>query len=106
MAAAIETISVEIDKDEKERFLAACNEIGISPDSAIRRFVAAFNRCGGFPFESSDPEGLSEAALAAMDDAEHGRNLLGPFYSVEELMKALEEEQPMPELAYVIRSSP
>ena len=49
-----------------------CDEIGTSPSNAIRMFVSAFNRRGGFPFDPSNPYGFSWGTLAAMDDAVAG----------------------------------
>lgn len=55
-------------------------------------FVSAFNRRGGFPFDPSNPYGLSQETLAAMDDAVTGRNLSGPYHTVKEAMATLDEE--------------
>lgn len=91
-AAASESISAKLCKDEKDRFSAICEEIGTSPSNAIRMFVSAFNRRGGFPFDPSNPYGFSQETLAAMDDAATGRNLSGPYRTVKEAMAALDEE--------------
>jgi DNA-damage-inducible protein J len=91
-AVASESISAKLRKDEKEHFCAICDEIGTSPSNAIRMFVSAFNRRGGFPFDPSNPYGFSPETLAAMDDAAADRNLSGPFHSVKEVMAALDEE--------------
>ena len=48
-AATTESISAKLRKDEKDRFSRICDEIGTSPSNAIRMFVSAFNRRGGFP---------------------------------------------------------
>lgn len=90
--AATESISAKLRKDEKERFTAVCEEIGTSPSNAIRMFVSAFNRRGGFPFDPSNPYGFSPETLAAMDDAATGRNLSGPYRTVREAMAALDED--------------
>ena len=90
--ATTESISAKLRKDEKDRFTMTCEEIGTSPSNAIRMFVSAFNRRGGFPFDPSNPYGFSADTLAAMDDAVTGRNLSGPYDSVEEALAALDEE--------------
>ena len=90
--AATESISAKLRKDEKDRFSVICDEIGTSPSNAIRMFVSAFNRRGGFPFDSSNPYGFDAETLAAMDDAVVGRNLSGPYRSVKEAMDALNKE--------------
>ena len=78
ITAATESISAKLRKDEKDRFSAICDEIGTSPSNAIRMFVSAFNRRGGFPFDPSNPYGFSAETLAAMDDAATGRTSLVP----------------------------
>lgn len=90
--AATESISAKLRKDEKERFTAACEEIGTSPSNAIRMFVSAFNRRGGFPFDPSNPYGFSPETLAAMDDDATGRGLSDPYRTVKEAIAALDEE--------------
>lgn len=89
--SATESISVKLRKDEKDCFAIVCDEIGTSPSNAIRMFVSAFNRRGGFPFDPSNPYGFSPETLAAMDDAVTGRNLSGPYRAVKEAMAALDE---------------
>ena len=91
-ATTTESISAKLRKDEKDRFTMTCEEIGTSPSNAIRMFVSAFNRRGGFPFDPSNPYGFSADTLAAMDDAVTGRNLSGPYDSVKEALAALDEE--------------
>lgn len=61
--------------------------------NAVRMFVSAFNKRGGFPFNLSNPYGFSTKTLQAMDDAAHGRNLIGPFDSVEAMMEALDSDE-------------
>lgn len=90
--AVTESISAKLRKDEKERFTAVCEEIGTSPSNAIRMFVSAFNRRGGFPFDPSNPYGFSPETLAAMDDDATGRGLSDPHRTVKEAIAALDEE--------------
>lgn len=90
--AATESISAKLRKDEKERFTAVCEEIGTSPSNAIRMFVSAFNRRGGFPFDPSNSYGFSPETLAAMDDDATGRGLSDPYRTVKEAIAALDEE--------------
>ena len=90
--AATESISAKLRKDEKDRSTLICDEIGTSPSNAIRMFVSAFNRRGGFPFDPSNPNGFSQETLAAMNEAVTGRNLSGPYRTVKEAMATLDEE--------------
>lgn len=39
--------------EEKAAFAAATRRVGTTPSNAIRMFIAAFNRCGTFPFDIS-----------------------------------------------------
>lgn len=59
-------ISAKIRPDEKDLFQQTCEDLGTSPSNAIRMFVVAFNKRGGFPFDPSNPcapLGVPEAAL-------------------------------------------
>lgn len=92
VAVTSESISAKLSKDEKSRFTAICDEIGTSPSNAIRMFVSAFNRRGGFPFDPSNPYGFNFETLAVMDDAVKDRSLSGSYRTVKEAMAALDEE--------------
>lgn len=89
--SAMEPISSKLRHDEKQIFAEVCNNIGTTPSNAIRMFVSAFNRRGGFPFDPSNPCGFNSETLAAMDDAAAGRNLSGPYKNVDDMFAALDE---------------
>ena len=89
--AIMEPISAKLRHDEKKTFSEVCDSIGTTPSNAIRMFVSAFNKRGGFPFDPSNPYGFSPETLAAMDDAAEGRNLSGPYATVDEMFAALGE---------------
>ncbi len=89
---AMAPISAKIRQDEKDAFQRTCEEIGTSPSNAIRMFVSAFNKRGGFPFDPSNPNGFNVETLQAMDDAITGRGVSDPFDTVEEMFLALEED--------------
>ena len=91
-AVAMEPITAKVRREERAAFAATCESIGTTPSNAIRMFVSAFNKRGGFPFDPSNPYGLSLETLAAMDDAASKRNLSGPFDSVEEMLASLDED--------------
>ncbi len=88
---AMVAVSAKLRIEERAAFVETCERIGTSPSNAIRMFVSAFNRCGGFPFDPANPRGFSRETLAAMEDAAAGRNLTGPFSSVEQLFASLDE---------------
>lgn len=90
--AAMTPISAKLRQDEKDIFQKTCEAIGTSPSNAIRMFVSAFNKRGGFPFDSSNPYGFNDETLQAMDDALTGHDVSGPFDTVEEMFEALNEE--------------
>lgn len=77
----MEPISSKLRSDEKSAFIATCESIGTTPSNAIRMFVSAFNKRGGFPFDPANPYGFNRETLQAMEDAAEGRNLIGPFAS-------------------------
>ena len=88
-ATVMEPISSKLRSDEKSTFIATCDSIGTTPSNAIRMFVSAFTRRGGFPFDPSNPYGFSNETLQAMSDAAEGRNLIGPFVSTDEMWDAI-----------------
>lgn len=88
----MEPISSKLRHDEKQTFAKVCDSIGTTPSNAIRMFVSAFNKRGGFPFDPSNPYGFNTETLAAMEDAANGRSLYGPYESVDEMFAALEED--------------
>lgn len=65
----MEPVSTKLRPDEKRAFLETCDSIGTSPSNALRMFVSAFNRRGGYPFDPSNSYGFNAETLAAMDDA-------------------------------------
>ena len=89
--ATMGTITAKIKDSEKLLFAQTCDEIGTSPSNAIRMFISAFNKRGGFPFDSSNPYGFNEETLVAMKEASEGKNLTGPFDSVDKMFAELEK---------------
>lgn len=90
MATALASAPVvgKVTEAEKKRFTAVCDEIGTTPSNAIRMFVSAFNRRGGFPFDPSNPYGFNRDTLEAMDDAVNHRTF-GPFKTNEEMWDSI-----------------
>lgn len=81
-------LSTKVTPDEKGTFVQLCDEIGTSPSNALRMFVAAFNRRGGFPFDTANPSGFNRETLKAMDDAVSG-NVVGPFKTNAEMWDSI-----------------
>ena len=86
-------LATKVTKSVKDAFVQTCAQIGTTPSNALRMFVSAFNRRGGFPFDPSNPCGFNAETLAAMDDAASGRNLSGPFKSTEEMWAAVFDDE-------------
>lgn len=93
MTAITAPVTTRIKPEEKAAFARTCDEIGTSPANAIRMFIVAFNKKGGFPFDPSNPLGFTKETLAAMDDAENKRELSGPFKSNEDMWTALLDDE-------------
>ena len=87
----MEPVSTKLKPSEKKAFLKTCDYIGTSPSNAIRMFVSAFNKCGGFPFDTSNPLGLSTTTLKAINDANTG-DTIGPFSNMDDFKRALESD--------------
>jgi DNA-damage-inducible protein J len=85
----MEPITAKLKPEEKREFLRVADRIGTTPSNAIRIFVAAFNKRGGFPFDPSNPLGYNSETLAAMEDAALARNLSGPYKSAREARAAI-----------------
>ena len=79
MGTTMIPITAKLRPDEKQEFLRIADAIGTTPSNAIRMFVSAFNKRGGFPFDPANPCGLNNETLAAMEDAANRRNLSGPY---------------------------
>lgn len=80
-----------MDKDLKEQFANLCEQLGLTISTAINLFAKAVIREKGIPFAISINE-YNEETKQAIDDAEHHRNLTGPFKTTEELMNSLLKE--------------
>lgn len=50
------------------------------------------NMCEGTPLDQTNPLRPNSDTIQAMDDAISGRNLIGPFETVDEMMASLEED--------------
>ncbi len=70
MAEHMTPVVAKVLPEEKAAFAAATQLVGTTPSNAIRMFIAAFNRCGTFPFDIS-PSGAFgiHGSAAGFDDA-------------------------------------
>lgn len=94
MATALASAPVvgKVTEEEKKKFTAVCDEIGTTPSNAIRMFVSAFNKRGGFPFDPSNPCGFNHDTLEAMDDAVNHRTF-GPFKTNEAMWASIFDDE-------------
>ena len=53
MADHMRPLVAKVLPEGKAAFAAAPQRVGTTPSNAIRMFIAAFNRCGTFPFDIS-----------------------------------------------------
>ena len=92
MSQANAVINTRMKPELKKEFEKVVAGLGLTTSAAINLFAAAVVRSQGIPFELSLHKTANKETLKAMDDAVNGRNLAGPFNSVEEAMKFLNDE--------------
>ena len=80
--------NITIDADVKARSQAMLADFGLDLSTAVNIFLRQMLRERAIPFEIRQ-EIPNAATLVAMDDAENGTDLYGPFDSVSDLMEAL-----------------
>jgi DNA-damage-inducible protein J len=81
------TIQVRVDDEMKSAAESLFDKLGLDISTAVRMFLSASLRCSGIPFE---PRLQYDAeTIEAMEDARLGRNLFGPYNSVDEMMESL-----------------
>ncbi len=85
------TVNIRMDKNLKEELSILCEELGMPVSTAFLLFAKAMVREGGIPFDVKISE-PNEKTYAAMESAERGENLYGPFDTVEEFMESIHAE--------------
>lgn len=78
-----------IEPQLKEEASTLFRSLGLDLSTATGIFYRQALRCHGLPFEVKLDE-PNEITYKAMDDAENGRDMYGPYNSVKELMEALD----------------
>ena len=81
-------VNIRMDENTKKAFDAFCSEIGLSVSSVFNMFAKTVVREQRIPFEIST-EFPNSVTTAAIEAAEKGKDIYGPFDSVEALMEAL-----------------
>ena len=81
-------VNIRMDDTTKAQFDAFCNEVGISVSAAFNMFAKRVVKEQRIPFDITT-EVPNAKTLAAMEAAETGKDLYGPFDTVDDLMEAL-----------------
>lgn len=84
-------LNVRVDESLKKNAEDLLDDLGMNMSTAINVFLRQLLRVHGIPFEIKADIPNTET-LEAINDVKNGRNLHGPFNSVEELMEDLNEE--------------
>jgi DNA-damage-inducible protein J len=82
-------MNIRIDENDKMAFDEICGKLGMSMSTAFNIFAKTVIRQQRIPFEISLDRPNAET-LEAIDDVNNGRNLSGPYRSMQELREALD----------------
>jgi DNA-damage-inducible protein J len=85
------TIQLRINDGIKAEADSLFSGLGLDTSTAIRMFLAAAIENDGIPFDVKRKRPNAELR-EAMEDVRLGRNLHGPFDTVDEMMKSLLED--------------
>lgn len=80
--------NISIDADIKKQAQELFAELGMDLSTAINIFIRQALRQHSIPFEITT-EVPNNVTMAAMESAEEGKDVYGPYDSVESLMEAL-----------------
>ncbi|MBU2444003.1 MAG: type II toxin-antitoxin system RelB/DinJ family antitoxin [Bacteroidetes bacterium] len=86
MAVKTAEIRARVEPKLKKESMKVLKKLGLSESEGIRLLLKGLVIHQGIPFEFKVP---NEETIRAIEDAEKG-NTIGPFNSIEELMKELE----------------
>ncbi|MBQ3355705.1 MAG: type II toxin-antitoxin system RelB/DinJ family antitoxin [Oscillospiraceae bacterium] len=81
-------VNIRLDDATKAQFDAFCSEVGLSVSAAFNLFAKRVVKEQRIPFDITT-EVPNAKTLAAMEAAETGLDVYGPFDTVAELMEAL-----------------
>jgi len=87
----VTTLHIELEEDMKASLDGLFGSLGLDTQTAVRMFFCAAIAKGGIPFDVRRPE-PNDALFEAIDDARHGRNLYGPYKTVDEAVAAMEAD--------------
>lgn len=84
-----ENMTIRIDPELKAQATALFEELGMDLSTATEIFYRQALRCNGLPFAVRVGE-PNDVTYAAMEAAEKGQDMFGPFVSTADLMEALD----------------
>ena len=82
------SVNIRMDAELKSQFEAFCADMGMSMTTAFNVFAKKAVREYRIPFEIGG-EAPNAETRKAIEDVRKGRNIVGPFSSVSELMESL-----------------
>jgi DNA-damage-inducible protein J len=85
------TIQLRVDDNLKEKADSLFGSLGLDTSTAIRMFMSVAVEYDGIPFAVKHRRPNAELR-EAMEDARLRRNLIGPFDTVDDMMKSLLED--------------
>ncbi len=85
------SMTIRMDREVKQQAQQIFSDLGMDMTTAINVFLRQAIRHNGFPFEIK-LDIANTVTFTAMEDTINGRNLHGPFDSVEALMEDLNAE--------------
>ncbi len=85
---AMTNVNIRMDEATKIAFDKFCEEIGLSVSAAFNIFARTVVREQRIPFELTT-DVPNKVTLSAMESAEKGNDVYGPFDSVDDLIEAL-----------------
>jgi DNA-damage-inducible protein J len=85
-----ENLTIRMEPDLKVQATALFNALGMDLSTATGIFFRQALRCHGLPFDvkMDEPNAIT---YTAMEEAEKGEDVYGPFDSVSQLMEALND---------------
>lgn len=82
------TVSARMNTEVKAQFFQVCEELGLSPSTAINMFAKAMIRKNGFSFVLQIEKPPQET-MKAIEEAIEEKDLVGPFSTADDVMDSL-----------------
>ena len=83
------TMTIRTNSEVKKTVAGLFEDLGLDMSSAVNMFLRECIRRDGIPFEVSRKEIPNHKTRRAIKNAVEGKNMVGPFKTVEEAMKYL-----------------